>query len=260
MSALKKKWYQFLQWQDYMLGVWSCNAMQLRKFAPRPVHPKHLFDEKRSEFLHDFFKEGINFLDLGAGVGTDCILAKSKGAEISIGLEGNQQSILTAQKRAADQNAAALFLQLDFEQGGLPFVDHCFDLINFSNVLEHLHDRQTVLNEIKRVKKSDGLAVISIPNSETAWKKKLRSVGLDSKDDPDHKVEYTKESLHDELQGANLEVCSELLPIIPSFPWNGVIAMSAALSPQLYKRLQKAKRDYVEKNPDESIGWVFSVK
>ncbi|MCI5221392.1 MAG: class I SAM-dependent methyltransferase [Candidatus Electrothrix sp. AR4] len=257
--TLKKYWYLFLKQQDYYLGILSCRAMKWRGRSPHPIHPKHLFDEKRSDYLHGLFQPGIFFLDLGSGVGTDCLLAAEKGALLSVGLEGNQQSIITATKRARQQGGAD-FLRIDLEQGVLPFVDQCFDLINFSNVLEHLHNRTALLSELKRVKKNDGLAVISVPNAETTWKKKLEAVGLDSRDDPDHKIEYSRQSLHEELQAADMRICSELMPIIPSFPWNGLIAMSAFASPLLYKRLQKAKREYVRAHPDESIGWVFTVK
>jgi len=233
--------------------------MQLRGYSSRPIHPKHLFDEQRSDYLHRFFKQGIMFLDIGAGVGTDCLCAAKKGAVVSIGLEGNLESITTADTRNCQDNSVVGFLQIDLEQGVLPFTDHCFDLINFSNVLEHLYNRTAVLQELKRVKKPDGLAVLSVPNSETTWKKQLRSVGLDATDDPDHKIEYSEESLRLELAAANLQISSELMPIIPSFPWNGIIAMSAFFSPKLYTWLQARKRKYVLAHPDESIGWVFTV-
>lgn len=79
-------------------------------------------------------------------------------------------------------------------------------------------------------------------------------------DDPDHKIEYSRETLHDELSAADLKISSDLMPIIPSFPWNGLIAMSAVVSPSLYRRLQIAKRKYVIAHPEESIGWVFTVQ
>ncbi len=256
----RKYWYTFLKQQDYLLGVWSCRAMQWRGYASRPIHPKHLFDEQRSDFLHGLFEKDISFLDLGSGVGTDCLLAAEAGAELSVGLEGDFQSIVTAVGRKPQEGSTAHFLQIDLEQGRLPFADCCFDLVNFSNVLEHLHNRRAVLQELKRVKKSEGIAVISIPNAETGWKKKLAAAGLDPRDDPDHKVEYSRESLQEELDGADLRICSDLMPIIPSFPWNGLIAMSAVISPGLYKRFQAMKREFVQTHPDESIGWVFTVR
>jgi SAM-dependent methyltransferase len=260
LKSIRRSWYQFLKLQDYRFGVWSCRLMQVRGFADRPIHPKHLFDNTRSEFIHGLFREQIKFLDIGSGVGSECLLAAESGAAISVGVEGNMQSILTAKQRGADSCPGVLFLQVDLEDGVLPFSDSIFDVINFSNVLEHLHKRGKVLEELKRVKKTDGICVISIPNTDTSWKRRLRSVDLDSRDDPDHKVEYTKQSLHEELNRAGLQVSSELQPIIPSWPWNGMIAMSAALSPKFYRRMQRYKRDYVRTNPDESIGWVFTVR
>lgn len=260
LQTIKRTWYQILKFQDYHLGVFSCSVMKWRGFSDRPIHPKHLFDEHRSEYIHGLFRESINFLDIGSGVGTECLLAAKSGANISVGLEKNRQSLTTANIRANNDALNASFVQIDLENGVLPFAANSFDLIHFSNVLEHIINRYEVLVEIKRVKTEGGTVVISIPNSETSWKKKLKAAGLDSRDDPDHKIEYSKSTLVKELKDAGLTISTELMPIIPSWPWNGLIALSAAVSPSFYKRMQKYKREYVEDQPDESIGWVFEVK
>ncbi len=259
-TSVRKFWYLLLKQQDIYLGNLSCYAMKWRGYCNYPIHPKHLFDEKRSEYLHQYFQPGIQFLDLGSGVGSECILAAKKEAFRSIGIEYNHESISTATGRATEEGVKAVFIYTNLEEASLPFADNIFDLINFSNVLEHLHNRVPLLQELKRVKKTDGYAVISIPNADTSWKKKLQSVGLDPRDDVDHKIEYSKESLLNEFNQAKLQCCSDFFPIIPSFPWNGLIAMSAAFSPKLYKKLQTKKRQYVEKNPKESIGWIVTVK
>lgn len=257
---IRRYWYQFLKLQDYQLGIWSCSMMQKRRFADRPIHPKHLFDESRSEYVHGLVRQGDTFLDLGSGVGTECLQAAQAGAAISIGVEIKKDSIITAKDRTSENGNTAYYLQVELEDGLLPFVDNTFDVVNFSNVLEHLDSRIPILRELKRVKKTKGIAVLSIPNNDTSWKKKLRKVGLDSRDDPDHRVEYSRSSILKEVQLAGLEISSELMPIIPSWPWNGMIAMSAAISPRLYKKMQRYKRDYVATNPGESIGWVFTVQ
>lgn len=259
-GMIKKYWYLFLQHQDTYLGSLSCRAMKWRKFSPYPIHPKHLFDEKRVEYLHQYFRPGMRFLDLGSGVGSECILAAKMNARLSVGIEYNSENLSTAVRRAADEGVDAVFFRGDLEEAELPFADNIFDLINFSNVLEHIHNRIPLLQDLKRVKKKDGYAIISVPNAETSWKRKLESVGLDPRDDTDHKVEYTREELVSEFLQADLTCCSDFAPIIPSFPWNGAIAMSAALSPELYKRLQRKKRQYVEKMPEESIGWIVTVQ
>lgn len=251
---------QFLRVQDIMLGQLSCHAMQWRGFSDAAVHPKHLFDEDRGSLLQSMFKPGINYLDVGSGVGSDCILAKQQGASKVFGVEGNQKNIEKAMMRAQKAGVSVEFICYDLEKASLPFDDDFFDLINFSNVLEHLDNRIAILRDIGRKKKKDGLIVLSVPNSGTTWKKKLRAAGLDSYDDSDHKIEYTKQSLIEELDHAGLKIISDLFPLIPSFPWNGLIAMSAMLSPRLYRRFQKAKYRFVEQKPEESMGWVFLVQ
>ena len=71
--------------------------------------------------------------------------------------------------------------------------------------------------------------------------KKLTSVGLDPRDDDDHKIEYTMKVLDEELNQAGLQRISDIWPSIPSFPWNGFVAISAFFSPRLYKFLQRKR-------------------
>lgn len=262
--SLKKKLYrvilQALQVQDVQLGQLACQAMKWRGYAEKPLHPKHLFDEKRSSLLHSLFKPGINFLDLGSGVGTDCILAKQKGAATVIGVEGRQENCENALLRAENAGVQIECVTYDLEQAALPVKNGFFNLVNFSNVLEHLDNRKAVLEDLKAKITADAAVVISIPNTDTTWKKTLRSVGLDSYDDAEHKIEYSRETLEEELSRAGFTIVSDLYPIIPGIPWNGLIAMSAAVSPKLYRKLQTAKRHYVERHPEESIGWVFLAR
>lgn len=258
---LNKYIFRFLKYQDCFLGLLSCKAMKLMRYSRHSVHPKHLFDENRSSYLNSFLKNGIIFLDIGSGVGTDCLSAIKNGAAISVGVEGSRDNLLAAAHRKQQQKAHSLFfIQINLEEGCLPFPDNFFDLVNFSNVLEHIDNRQTVLAELKRVKKKDGLAIMSVPNADTAWKRKQAAAGLDPRDDLDHKIEYSKKSLAEEMRAAGLEICSELMPVVPSWPWNGLIAMSASISPALYRKMQRVKKNYVERYPGESAGWVFAVR
>lgn len=250
----------FLRKQDRKLEQLACYAMQWRGLADSPLHPKHLFDERRAAFCQQHIRPGISFLDLGSGVGTECIAAAKAGAIHVVGIENDRLNHQHAVSRAEKAGVTVEFILRNLENTPLPIDSKAFDLVNMSNVLEHLTDRVAVLSELKRVKKEDGLAVFTVPNVDTSWKKALRSVGLDSRDDDDHKIEYTKELLVTELCEAGLEITSPLMPIIPSFPWHGLIAISAALSPNLYRRLQRYKYRFVARHPQESIGWTFLAK
>jgi len=254
---MRKYWFLFLKRQDRKLELIACRAMQWRGLSDFPLHPKHLFDEHRAAFCREHFRPGMSFLDLGSGEGTECIAAAKAGAIRVVGIEKDRRNHQHALSRAEEASVKVEFILHDLEDMPLPIDSKAFDLVNMSNVLEHLTRRVAVLSELKRVMTESGVAVISVPNRETSWKKALRSVGLDSRDDNDHKIEYDKDLLLAELREAGLEITSPLMPIVPSFPWHGLIAMSAALSPHLYRRLQRYKYRFVARHPQESIGWTF---
>lgn len=46
----------------------------------------------------------------------------------------------------------------------LPFVDDQFDLIHFTDILEHLHNAMLGLKEVQRVQKEGGIIILSTPN------------------------------------------------------------------------------------------------
>jgi hypothetical protein len=58
----------------------------LRGYAANPVHPKHLFDEKRTGYLNGLCRYEIRFLDVGSGVGAECIATTKKGVVSQTGL------------------------------------------------------------------------------------------------------------------------------------------------------------------------------
>lgn len=55
-----------------------------------------------------------------------------------------------------------IFIKADAEH--LPFKPEAFDIVTACEVLEHLYDMDTAINEIKRVTKKDGYIIITIPN------------------------------------------------------------------------------------------------
>ena len=48
--------------------------------------------------------------------------------------------------------------------------------------------------------------------------------------------------------------------IVPSFPFDGLLSLTAIISPNLYRVSQKIKRYLVNKNYIDTIGWIFEVK
>lgn len=54
--------------------------------------------------------------------------------------------------------------ECDLNLGILPYPDNFFDIVCATNVLEHLFNPEPICKEIKRVLKTDGHALISLPN------------------------------------------------------------------------------------------------
>lgn len=249
-----------LKYQDKCLTGLSMRAMVWTGRSKRPIHPKHLYDDNRNVFLAGLMRQGTVFLDIGSGSGSECLNALKAGADTAYGVEYNKDSILLSHERLAEYQGKYQIFDLNLETAQIPLPDHSVDLISFSNVLEHLHNRTAILTELRRLLKPDGKMYISIPNTNTPWKIFQRTHGVDSRDDDDHKIEYSVETLGQEMKAAGLQIVTELYPIVPSLPVNGLITLSAIISPRLYQRLQGWKHNFTQKQPKHSIGWYFLVK
>jgi SAM-dependent methyltransferase len=143
-----------------------------------------------------------------------------------------------------------------------PVPSKIFTVINFTNVLEHLENRKQALNEICRLLMSDeSVCLISIPNRNSTWKKILRYFDLDSRDDPDHKIEYSKDAISRELADSSLLIVGQVIPQTPSLPINGIFSLVSVLSPSIYNFMQNLKKLILKKSgSDEAKGWLFQVK
>ena len=248
---------RLIKWQDKKL---TSLAMRLMKWTGRsnfPIHPKHLYDENRNLILRNMVKEGGVFLDIGSGAGTECLFASQNGATEVYGIELNPDLVRLSREKLRDSPVTSSILQTDLESAIIPLPDESVHLINFTNVLEHINNREGLLRELGRILHPRGFIYISIPNKNTPWKRLQRYAGVDSRDDEDHKIEYDEASLYAELSKAELALFGALNPVVPSLPLNGIFALTAPFCPKLYKRLQNWKVNFVRRKPQHTIGWSF---
>lgn len=248
-----------IKYQDIFLTKIAIKLMYFLGRSERPIHPKHLYDKERNIVLENLIKREKtgNFLDLGSGTGTDILMAAKLGWSC-FGVEYEKKNIDIIYTRLRDlSEKLAIISNHNLEHTPYPFESNFFTIINFTNVLEHLNNRSDSLKEVRRLLSDNGICLISIPNKNTLWKKIQRFSGIDSRDDRDHKIEYSINEIQNEIKGSGLRIKGKMQPIVPSFPLNGLIACSAIFSPKVYVFLQKVKRDLVKKNYVDTVGWVF---
>jgi len=119
--------------------------------------------------FHSFneMKDNDKLLDLGSGKGTFVEICKNNGL-YAIGLDSAKDKI-------------------DFEKDKLPFKDNSFNFISMIAVIEHLKNKETIINEIKRVSKNNAILIITTPNFKFCYKTFYN--------DPTHVSPFTEISL-----------------------------------------------------------------
>jgi ubiquinone/menaquinone biosynthesis C-methylase UbiE len=102
-------------------------------------------------------KEGDRILEVGCGAGN--ILEHVRQGQL-FGIDLSRYLLNKAKKRLAGRKAG-----LSISLGEiLPFTDDCFERLFCSEVLEHVPNPRTIVEEMVRVIKPGGVVVISVPN------------------------------------------------------------------------------------------------
>ena len=89
---------------------------------------------------------------------------------------------------------------LDVDDEPLPFPDKSFDVVVFSEVMEHVRFPQKALAEIRRVLKLDGQLIGSVPNAFRLRNRLRFLVGNQYESDPSHFRQYSHSILRRELE------------------------------------------------------------
>ena len=100
-------------------------------------------------------------LDLGCNTGYGCEIL-SRTAKKVIGVDVSEKAISTAIEQYSHLNID--FQIIDGKK--LPFDDNSFDIIISCQVIEHIVDYASYLNELKRVLSPSGIAFITTPNAQ----------------------------------------------------------------------------------------------
>lgn len=236
----------------------ACHLTYITGKSNVPIHPKHLVRAEKRVLYRKLLNKGSIVLDAGCGSGQHSIQI-AKYVKKVIGLDYDQRNLEIAKKAAAYKNLQNIEFKACNLEKKLPLNSSSVDLVILFDILEHLNHRQNFLREIKRVVKPNGFIIVAVPNLETSWKKIQRKYGINSYSDPDHKIEYTKETITKELTEAGFKLV-EIKPISYDTPWIGLIDFVGGLSLSLYKKLSAWKENRLKLHPDNCSGYLITGK
>jgi len=218
------------------------------------VHPKHLVAAPWHDWYVEHLEPGDVVLDVGCANGAHTLKAARRAKSV-VGIDYDVAHLRTAAAEARAHGLGNVRLIAWDITRPFPFPPASYDAVLFLDVIEHLEPRRQVLREIARVLKPDGRLLVSGPNRETSWRRRLGEAGLFAFSDPDHKVEYSREEFLAELSAGGFAPAGPMMPVVYDTPWAGVIDVVGGLSLGLYARLVRWKRDAALRHPDESTGF-----
>ena len=187
------------------------------------VHPKH-----RLMQYHLFFttrlKSGERIIDIGSGRGFLSHKMAETGARV-VGIELSQRNINISNKLYKNPN-------LTFIHGdALKYLpNQNFDTAVMSNVLEHIDDRIGFLKKVQNTLKPTRW-LIRVPCFDRDWQVPLvKELGLDSRLDETHFIEFTRESFKEEMDKAGLKII--YLEVRWGEIWSELVPNGSTRSPQ----------------------------
>jgi len=121
---------------------------------------------------------GEEVLEIGAGIGTDLSQFARHGARVT-DLDLSAGHLALAQENFARRGLQGRFIHHDAES--LPFDDNTFDVVYSNGVLHHTPNTRQVVEEIKRVLKPGGKAIVMMyaEHSIHYWRELVGALGLE---------------------------------------------------------------------------------
>jgi SAM-dependent methyltransferase len=234
-------------------------AIRLTKWTGKSreyVHPKHLLGDSEDNYWYlAYVTPGADVLDVGCGNGMHSLKVARRCRWVA-GVDGSLDSLGVARRTGVARGQGnAAFFAADLEHG-LPVRSARFDTVICLDLLEHVHKRDLVLTEIRRTLRPGGALLLAVPNRATSWKRRLERAGLFAYSDPDHKIEYTREELEEELEHNGFRVVQDH-PSVYDTPLVGAIDLVGSISLGLYRRLTELRRRLARRYPDENAGFYI---
>jgi ubiquinone/menaquinone biosynthesis C-methylase UbiE len=150
-------------------------------------------DEVRKNLYVQLIGKGHKILEVGCRAG-NLTQHFHEGNEV-IGIDVDRNALKEFEKRLGLESK-----WVDVDSEDFPFEDGQFDLVVFSEVMEHLRFPQKALHEIARVLRKDGRLVGSVPNAFRLRNRMKFLFGKPFETDPSHLRSYSHLSVRKELE------------------------------------------------------------
>jgi SAM-dependent methyltransferase len=112
-------------------------------------------------------------VDVGCGDGSATSLVSNLDAgNTVIGVDWSATALARARARGL------LVVQAGVDTSGLPLPDGCADVVIMSELIEHLVDTDTAVDEVRRVLRPGGVLLLSTPNLAAWFNRGLIALGL----------------------------------------------------------------------------------
>lgn len=157
------------------------------------THPKHDILNYHAFFLSHLTPEDV-IIDIGCGKGENAYDLAQKAKSV-VGIDIKQGNIDVATKKYTRENLTYVTGDATTYQ-----FDQQFSAIVLSNVLEHIEDRVTFLKDMKRLSHT---ILLRVPMVDRDWLTVYKkNKGFEYRLDPTHYIEYTGDTLFNELNNA----------------------------------------------------------
>jgi SAM-dependent methyltransferase len=120
------------------------------------IDQQHLEQLRKAEInmVRRWFTPGLRVLEIGGGNGFQANIVASWSCEVAS---------IDLPRSLADERS--YYAVQEYDGRKIPYADQSFDIVFSSNVLEHIEHLSSMLQEISRVLKSDGLMIHILPSS-----------------------------------------------------------------------------------------------
>jgi ubiquinone/menaquinone biosynthesis C-methylase UbiE len=188
MIITKEKFETNDQYKDEVQNQWDNNPCGSHYAKDAPLHTLDWFLEveryRYQEYapwmneVMEFTKhKGSKVLEIGGGLGTDLVQFAKHGA-ITTDVDLSSGHLSLARENFKLRGLSGTFVHHDAEV--LPFSDEIFDVVYSNGVIHHTPNTQGVVEEIFRVLKPGGKAIVMVyaENSLHYWRNLVTVLGL----------------------------------------------------------------------------------